>query len=184
MHNSGVLKAVLLCGAVAALALACAKPAIVNQGQERYTVAERGEELFVYVDYHWGGGKFEDAKELERAFAAWGVERGIFAYAMGRFTTPREWQLGFVASAAPTEQEFALREIKTDSLPAGSWATVETRGSVDTLFRYWRKMKKWLEGDGLVPDGPVVEVYPDLLAKSVAPEDVRGEIRYRLAAAD
>ena len=55
---------------------------------------------------------------------------------------------------------------------------------VHYLFRYWRKMKKWLEGDGLVPDGPVVEVYPDLLAKSVAPEDVRGEIRYRLAAAD
>ena len=101
-----------------------------------------------------------------------------------RFPTTRDWQLGFVASAAPAEQEFMLKEIKTESLPAGRWATVTTRGNVDSLFRYWRKLKKWIEKDGLVTTGPVVEVYPDLLAKDVAPEEVRGEIRYPLAAAE
>jgi hypothetical protein len=173
---------VLVCGAVAALAVGCARPAIVSKGEKRYAVAERGEELFVYVDYLWHGGKFDDAKELERGFAAWGVEQGIFVTAMGRFPTPREWQLGFVATGAPSDQDYMLREIKSERLPAGRWATVETRGNVDYLFRYWRKLKRWLERDGLVTAGPIVEVYPDLLAKDVAPDAVRGELRYPLAA--
>jgi hypothetical protein len=167
--------------ACAALAAGCAVPAIVTPGEKRYAVAERGAELFVYVDYLWGGGGFEDAKKLERDLVAYGVEKGIFVYAMGRFPTLREWRLGFVATAAPADQEFQLREIKTETLPAGRWATVTTRGNVDYLFRYWRKARKWLEKDGLAVDPTVSEAYPDLLAADVAAENVRGEIRYRLA---
>jgi hypothetical protein len=169
--------------AFSSLAAGCAKPAIVPKGEKPYAVSERGEELFVYVDYLWHGGKFDDAKELERGFAAWGVEQGIFVTAMGRFPAPREWQLGFVATGAPPEnQDYLLHEIKSEKLPAGRWATMETRGNVDYLFRYWRKLARWIEKDGLATSGPVVEVYPDLLAKDVAPDAVRGEIRYPLAA--
>jgi hypothetical protein len=167
--------------ACAALAAGCAKPAIVSKGEKRYDVAERGAELFVYVDYLWGGGGFEDAKKLERDFVAYGVEQGIFVYAMGRFPQLREWRLGFVATAAPAEQEFQLREIKTEALPAGRWATVATRGNVDYLFRFWRKAKRWIEQDGLAVDPTVTEVYPDLLAADALGGDGGGEIRYRLA---
>jgi hypothetical protein len=181
MRDKKVWISICLLGLGAGLAWACAKPAIIRQGEREYSVAQRGEELFVYVDYLWGGGKFEDAKKLERDFAAWGVEKGIFVYAMGRFPTLHEWRLGFVAKAAPSEQEFQLREIKTEALPAGRWATMSTRGNVDYLFRYWRKLQKRLEKDGLAVDGAVVEVYPDLSAKDVPVDQVRGEIRYRLA---
>jgi len=180
MRETKIRRTILLCGAAAALACGCAKPAIVQQGKAKYEVAQRAEELFVYVDYRWGGGKFEDAKQLERDFAAWGAEKGLFVAAMGRFPTLRDWQLGFVASAAPTEQEFQLRTIQVERLPAGRWATMRTRGNVDYLFRYWRKLKKWIEKDGLAVDGPIVEAYPDLMAKDVAPDAVRGELRYRL----
>ena len=182
MRNRVVWMAACLCGAIAGLAAGCAKPTIVEQGGRRYSVAERGEELFVYVEYRWGGGKFDDAKRLERDFAAWGAGKGILAYAMGRFPTLRDWQLGFAATAAPADAEFLGHDIESAPLPAGRWATVTTRGEIDYLFRYWRKAKRWVERDGLATDGPVVEVYPYLLAGGAAPGDVRGEIRYHLEA--
>lgn len=174
------MRKTLLLLAFAAMAISCAKPTIIKQGEDDYDVTQRDEELFVYVDYHWDGGKFDDAVALERAFSTWGKEQGIFVYAMGRFPTMRDWQLGYVASGVPEDMEFQLREIKSMKLARGPYASMQTRGNVDYLFRYWRKLKKWLEKDGHVISGPVIEVYPDLMEDGLPAGDVRGELRYPL----
>ncbi len=163
---------------VLATMTSCAKPTVIKQGDKDYGVSQRSEELFVYLDYYWKGGKFDDAVELERAFAEWGKEQGVYVYAMGRFPTLKDWQVGFVATEIPAEMEFQLREIKSLKLPAGTYASMETTGNVDYLFRYWRKFKKWLEKDGHVVSGPVIEVYPDIFEKGLSRKNARGELRY------
>ena len=174
------MKKALTMAAIAVLAVSCAKPTIVKKGDSDYDIIERSEELFVFLDYHWEGGEFDEAVELEKAFAEYGKEQGVFVYAMGRFPTLRDWQLGFVATGIPEDMEFRLREIKSMKLPAGPYARMETKGNVDYLFRYWRKMSRWIEKDGHIAAGPVIEVYPDIFEEGLPKKEVRGELRYPL----
>ncbi len=158
----------------------CAKPVLVLQNGKNYVVKDLQEELFVYVIYHWKGGRFDDAVELEKAFTAWGQEQGILKYAMGRFPN-HDWELGFIANKVPDAKEFGSREIKSMSLPAGRWASMQTQSNTDNMFLYWKKLKKWLKKDNHKVDGPVIEVYPDIFDQSLSVEETTGELRYHLA---
>lgn len=163
----------------AVLLTACAKPTPVVQDGRKYSVHERDEELFVYVDYHWKGLKFDDAVALEKAFATWGREQGIYMYALARFPGSRDWQLGFVATAVPDAMVFEGRTIHSITLPAGNYAAMYTVGNVDNMFLYWKKFAKWIKKDGRDTDGPILEIYPDIFeGRSV--DQTRGELRYRL----
>jgi hypothetical protein len=159
---------------------ACAKPNLVPQDGRSFAVHERDEELFVYVDYHWKGGKFDDAVALEKAFVTWGAEQGVYLYALGRFPSMKDWQLGFVATRIPHAETFKGRKIGSLKLPAGNYASLRTMGNVDNMFLYWKKFAKWIAKEGKTVDGPVLEVYPDIL-KGLSDEETRGELRYRLS---
>jgi hypothetical protein len=161
-------------------AFGCTKPQIVPRDGRNFQLAERGEELFVYVDYTWKGGKFDDAVALENAFAAYAEDQGILVYAMGRFPTMKQWQLGFVASKKPEITEFQGRPISVMTLPAGDYAELQTVSNVDYLFMYWKKLAKWLKAEGHKLESPVIEVYPDISNKDLAVEEVRGALRYRV----
>ncbi len=158
----------------------CAKPTLVPQNGKNYSVKEIEEELFVYVVYHWKGGKFDDAVELEKAFTAWGQEQGILVYGMGRFPD-HDWELGFVATREPDAREFRGKEIRSMRLPAGQWASMQTVSNTDYMFLYWKKLKRWLKKDNLRVDSPVIEVYPDILDQRLSKEETKGELRYHLA---
>ena len=162
------------------LLTACAKPALVQQDGRNYAVQERDEELFVYVDYHWKGLKFDDAVALEKAFATWGREQGIYVYALARFPGTRDWQLGFVATGLPQATAFEGRKIRSLKIPPGDYAAMRTIGNVDNMFRYWKKFVRWIEEDGRTTEGPVLEIYPDIFAGRPV-DQTRGELRYRLA---
>jgi hypothetical protein len=170
----------LLVLSLAVMLFACAKPNLVAQDGRNFTVHERGEELFVYVDYHWKGGKFDDAVALEKAFVTWAEEQGVYIYAMGRFPTMKDWQLGFVATQIPDAEAFDGRKIGSLKIPAGDYASMRTIGNVDNMFLYWKKFAKWIKKEGKKTDGPVLEVYPDIL-EGLSDEETRGELRYRLS---
>ncbi|MCP4200058.1 MAG: GyrI-like domain-containing protein [Proteobacteria bacterium] len=164
---------------LAIVIFACAKPNLVPQDGRNYSVHQRGQELFVYVDYHWKGLTFGDAVALEKAFVTWAEKQGILVYAVGRFPAKRDWQLGFVATEIPEAEEFDGRKIGSLVLPAGSYASMYTIGHVDNMFLYWKKLAEWIGEEGREKDGPILEIYPDIL-KDLPDEQTRGELRYRL----
>jgi hypothetical protein len=163
------------------LATACAKPDVVLQNGKDYAVEHRDEELFVYVEYRWKGGKYDDATTLEKDFVKWAGDQGILVYAMGRYPTSKLWQLGFVASAPPSIGEFQGRKVSTLSLPSGDWAVMHTTGHTDRLFFLWKKLARRLDKDGRPVDKPVYEVYPDLLKIPLDDDASRGQIRFPLS---
>ena len=171
----------IACAVISAAAVSCAKPRVVSQDGKRYDVETRESELFVYVPYRWRGLRYADAIELEKAFVKWGDDQGIFVYAMGRFPGNRDWQLGFVATAAPAAKSFEGRPISTRSLPAGQWASLHTVEKPDRLFFLWKRFKKWLDEDGYAVETPVFEVYPDIMAVGMGDDSARGEIRYKVS---
>jgi hypothetical protein len=170
----------LLFLSLAIVILACAKPNLVSQDGRKYSVHQRGEELFVYVDYHWKGLTFDDAVALEKAFVTWAEKQGVLVYAVGRFPAKRDWQLGFVATEIPQAEEFDGRKIGNLALPAGSYASMHTIGHVDNMFLYWKKLAEWIGEEGREKDGPILEIYPDIL-KDLPDDQTRGELRYRLS---
>ncbi len=174
-RKTGCLLVLLL----AMVLFACAKPNLVVQDGRNFAVDQRNEELFVYVDYHWKGLSFDDAVALEKAFVAWADKQGVFIYAMGRFPAKRDWQLGFVATRLPKADAFEGRKIGSLKIPAGDYASLHTVGNVDNMFLYWKKFATWIEEDSRKTDGPVLEIYPDIL-KELSDEETKGELRYRL----
>ena len=162
------------------LLVACARPTVVPQNGKQYALEHRPKELFVYVEYHWHGGKFDDATKLEDAFVKWADKENIFVYAMGRYPTSKLWQLGFVASRKPDATEFQGHKISAMTLPEGEWAVLRTVDNTDHLFWYWKKFANWLRKDGYPVDKPVFEIYPTILDTPLKNSASRGDIRYLL----
>jgi hypothetical protein len=173
-------KSILLVSTIL-VATACAKPTVLPQNGKDYAVEHREEELFVYVEYTWRGGKYDDATTLESDFVKWASDQGILVYAMGRYPTSKQWQLGFVANRAPDISEFQGRKVSTLPLKAGDWAVMETTGHTDRLFFLWKKLARTLGKDGHPVQKPVFEVYPDLLKVPLDDDASRGQIRYPLS---
>jgi hypothetical protein len=51
---------------------------------------------------------------------------------------------------------------------------------VDNMFLYWKKLAGWIGEEGQEKDGPILEIYPDIL-KDLPDDQTRGELRYRLS---
>ena len=166
---------------VSLLAFACAKPSVEVQNGKDYLVEHRDDELFVYVEYRWTGGRYDDATALEKDFVQWANEQGILVYAMGRYPTSKLWQLGFVANRPPDIAEFQGRKVSTLPLKAGDWAVMHTKGHTDRLFFLWKKLARKLDKEGHPVTKPVYEVYPDLLTVPLDNDASRGQIRYPIS---
>jgi hypothetical protein len=173
-----------LIGTVSLLAMlltACVRPTVVPQDGKKYAVAHRDEALFVYVEYQWKGGRFDDATVLENEFVTWARKQGIFICAMGRYPTSKLWQLGFTAERKPDAAEFKGRKISTLTLPEGDWVVMQATGHTDRLFFYWKKLARWAGADGHTVEKPVFEVYPDILKTKFSDKNSRGRIEYPLS---
>ena len=145
----------------------CNKPALVMQGDMKYKIAEWDGGLFVYVTYHWKGGKFGDAVQLEKDFVTWAKTNGNVKQAIGRFPTSREWQLGFISDTTPDTLSFKGYKIETMQIPSGTYAIMLGKGHPENMFFYWKKLKKWLIHDGYKIESPVFEIYNDLLNDTI-----------------
>ena len=158
----------------------CVKPTLVSGPDGPYDVEAREPQTFMYVDYRWGLGPFDDATALEEAVARLAAERGELIEAVARFPTLRDWQLGAIVRTPLEVSEIGGRPVHVELLPAGRYARLHTVGHVDTLFRRWGLLERMVAADGEAVEGPVMEVYPDLLT-GTSHEEMRGEVRYRLA---
>ena len=158
----------------------CNKPVHINQDGEKYKLVNWEGGLFVYVTYHWKGGKFDDAVQLERDFVQWADSADITIQAIGRFPTSKVWQLGFISKSQPEANEFKSYSIETMQIPSGTYASLYGKGHPENMFWYWKKLKKWLIREGQAIDSPVFEIYNDLFTDSIPDKERIGEIRYRL----
>jgi len=159
----------------------CNKPVHVVQNGEKYKVINWDGGLFVYVTYHWKGGRFDDAVQLEKDFVKWADSAGIVIQSIGRFPTSKKWQLGFISKNQPEINEFKGYTVDTMQIPSGTYASLYGKGHPENMFWYWKKFRKWLIRDGRAVDSPVFEIYNDLFNDSIPEKERIGEIRYRLA---
>ncbi len=171
----------MLVVAAAMIADGCIRPTLMLREDRRYELGEWDGGMFVFVTYRWHGGPFDDAVELEQRFVEWGAEQGLVQMPIGRFPSTRIWQLGFIASDTPRLSSFEGYPIHTMEIPAGTYARLTALGHPEKLFRYWDRFRRWLERDGHEVNGPVIEVYTDLLAPSVPPDERMGELRYSVS---
>lgn len=160
-------------------ALGCAKPTIVPQAERLYGVETRPAQTFVYLDYRWNLGPFDDAVALEQDLARLAEQEGTLIEAVARFPTLRDWQLGVIVSAPPAQTELDGHPLHTEELPAGRYARLHTADRVEKLFRHWHRLERLVRADGEAVDGPVIEVYPDVLT-GLPRDAMRGEVRYHL----
>lgn len=174
-------RGLVVAAALSALLLSCLRPEIMLQDGRQYTVSHWDAGLFVYVTYYWDGGKFDDAVELERDFVRWGRSQDMVVLPAGRFPSDRTWQLGFFASRAPDRSLYQDYLIDTMHVPAGRYASLQSRGRPERLFVYWDDLREWLEEDGLAVQSPVFEIYTGLLRTDQPEEQRRGELRYRVS---
>jgi hypothetical protein len=172
----------LFCIALVAITVSCRKPTLQQKSEkEKWSLENRSAEIFVYVDYHWKGGKFDDAVKLEKDICVWGKEQGFYIYAMGRYPTGHDWQLGFVATNVPESREFQGRPVNNMDLPAGRYAVLDFTGHTDHMYYYWKKFKQWLKAAGDTVAGPTIEVYPDIFTKEMSDPASKGQLRLLFA---
>ena len=156
------------------------EPVHILQEGEKYKLVDWEGGLFIYVTYHWKGGKFDDAVQLEKDFIKRSYDEGITMQAIGRFPTLKVWQLGFISKQKPDINEFKGYKVETMEIPLGIYASLLGKGHPENMFWYWKKFKKWLIRNGQTVDSPVFEIYNDLLVDSIPEEERIGEIRYKL----
>lgn len=179
MHTrNSFASSTMILAAITLLIAGCSRPTLMLQGDRRYSLSEWDGGTFVFVTYRWHGGPFDEALELERRFVAWGMQQGIVELPIGRFPSMMTWQLGFIASGAPEKSTFDGYPIHTMTIPSGTYARLVAQGHPQKLFRYWNPFSRWLERDGHDVQGPVIEVYTDLLRSGVPKDERMGELRY------
>ncbi len=181
MRNSCASSTMLL-AAITLLIAGCSRPTLMLQGERRYSLTEWDGGTFVFVTYRWHGGSFDEAGALARRFVEWGMEQDLVELPVGRFPSMKTWQLGFIASASPEQRTFDGYPIHTTTIPSGTYARLIARGHPEKLFRYRDPFSRWLERDGHDVQGPVIEVYTDLLRTGVPEKQRMGELRYSVVA--
>ena len=159
----------------------CNKPVHIMRDGEKYKLVDWEGGLFVYVTYHWKGGKFDDAVQLEKDFVKWADSADITIQAVGRFPASKIWQLGFISKSKPEINELEGYKIDTLEISSGTYASLLGKGHPENMFWYWKKFKNWLIRDGQAVDSPVFEIYNNLFTDSIPEKERIGEIRYRLS---
>jgi hypothetical protein len=159
---------------------ACSVPTIVEQGDKNYSVMQWNGGNFYYITYHWKGGKFDDAVDLIRKWITVTKTRNLDEYAIGRFPTGKEWQLGIIASKDLDITEFEGYKIEKMKVPAGTYCSMKAKGYPENIFYYWESFKKQLIKEKYEVISPVYEIYKTSFDQSVPAADRIGEIRYQI----
>lgn len=166
------------------LFISCKVPSVVSQNGGKYSIIQWEGGTFVYLTYLWKGGKFDDAVKLERDFVTWAHKGGIEGMPIGRFPAAKQWQLGLITQKVPAQSDFNGYLISSLNIPAGTYAHLIGKGYAENMFFYWKKFKKLLIRDRYSVDGPVIEVYTDIITDSLPKPEQRGEIRYKVESPD
>ena len=105
------------------------------QDGEKYKQIKWDGGFFVYVTYHWKGGKFDDAVKLEKDFIEWSYDKDIAIQAIGRFPKSKVWQLGFISKQKPDINEFKGYKVETMEIPSGIYASLLGKGHPENRRR-------------------------------------------------
>lgn len=146
-----------------------------------YPMIQKQEGKFYYVTYIFKSGKFDDAIGIIKEIIKITKERGLNEFAIGRYPTGNEWQLGFIANGG-----FELKEIKgytvnSFDIPSGNYASMIGIGHPENIFIYWDRFKKLLINDGYKVDSPVFEIYKLAFDEKTEPSKRIGEMRYHIS---
>ena len=177
------MKKILLIISILLFILGCKIPQIVKDNNKEYKIIQWEGGDFIYVNYIYKGGKFDDAVEICKEFGNLVKQRNLGETVLGIFPDAKNWKLGMIVKDKIDIKEINGFKIERSKIDSGKYGDMVLKGYPDRMFNYYSKLKNMLIKDGYKILSPVYEIYTyDTFNNDSIPVEERiGEIRYNIA---
>ena len=109
-------------------------PKVVKQDNKKYQVIDWEGGNFVFITYVWNGGNFQDAVDIYKKMDELKKSRGLDEIALGRFSSGKVWQVGFIAKQPVDVDAINGHKIKEENFPSGKYASLKVSGYPENLY--------------------------------------------------